>query len=394
MSDPSGHPITEEGGSSSSLLERYEKATLAVESDPQSAVHTLTELQLVVARQALFSSNESLDDIATSSLPLFKLEHDLAMAYTKLPTAGIQEIAIRGQNLKMACDLWTSFLQKLHAMEQLSNDEKAQYEDLLQLSDDNNSSNTNDDNNMDVFRPPPLPDREAKIARFRAKQQAENERNRLQAVQQRRGRMGMAATDELEGLDAEGLDRTLALTGIAIAKAEALEEWASTVRELPMIARMVQEQEQQQGDSRYGAAAGGSNSTGSQQDRRQKEAPRGPLKVTHVTQDSTTGQLQFRKEEIRSSVFRPGWNQPTMSLEELADKEVRGALEREARQKEAEAAAKDQPRRYDQLVKDGLEDNAELVDASAELDRKWDAFKDENPRGSGNKRGDVGDRNF
>lgn len=373
---------------SSSLLEQYEKA---IESDPESAVHALTELQLQVARQSLFSSNESLDDIATSSLPLFKLEHDLAMAYTKFPTAGIKEIAVRGKNLKMACDLWTSFLQKLQAMEQLSKDERAQYEDLLQLSDEN--LNTNGDNNNDAaataFRPPPLPDREAKIARFRAKQQAENERNRLQAVKQRRVRMGMAVTDELEGSDAEGLDRTLALTGISIAKAEALEEWASTVRELPMISRMVKEQEQQQGDSRYSG-----RSTESQQDRRQKEAPRGPLKVTHITQDSTTGQLQFRKEEIRSNVFRPSWNQPTMSLEELAEKEVREAREREARQKEAEVAAKDQPQRYDRLVKDGLEDNAELVDASAALDRKWDDFKDENPRGSGNKHGDVGDRNF
>ena len=122
--------------------------------------------------------------------------------------------------------------------------------------------------------------------------------------------------------------------------------------------------------------------------------PEGPLKVTHITQDSTTGQLQFRRQEIRSQVLRPGWNQPTVSLEELADREVSAAREREANQKRAEAANQRQPRRYDQLRKDGLEDEADLVDASAALDRQWDAFKDMNPRGSGNKRGDVGDRNF
>jgi len=389
MSDPN------EELNEGSLLERYEKAIEIVESDPETAVNSLKELQLLVASQALFSSNESFDDIATSSLPLFKLEHDLALAYTQLPTNGIQEIAKRGQNLKMACDLWASFVQKLDAMEQLSKDEKAQYEELLQLSEDDEASNSGNITGGTPFRPPPLPDRDAKIARFRAKQQAEQEHKRLQALRDRRARMGMADTDELDGHDAEGLDRTLALTGIALAKAQALEEWSSTVRELPMIARMVKDQEQRQGDARYGGGA--AEREGAQDDvrrRQQQHQARGPLKVTHITQDSMTGQLQFRKEEIRANVLRAGWNQPTMSLEELAEREVREALEREARQKESEAAAKHQPRRYEQLVKDGLEDNADLVDASAELDRKWDAFKDENPRGSGNKRGDEGDRNF
>lgn len=83
-----------------------------------------------------------------------------------------------------------------------------------------------------------------------------------------------------------------------------------------------------------------------------------------------------------------------MSLEELAEKEVAAAMERDEKQKLAEASQKDAPRKYEDLVRDGMEDNADLVDASADLDRRWDDFKDENPRGSGNKRGDVGDRNF
>jgi immunoglobulin-binding protein 1 len=73
---------------------------------------------------------------------------------------------------------------------------------------------------------------------------------------------------------------------------------------------------------------------------------------------------------------------------------MKEAMERDARQKESEAGRMNEPRRYEQLVKDGMEDDADLVDASAALDRNWDQFKDENPRGMGNKRGDVGDRNF
>jgi hypothetical protein len=83
-----------------------------------------------------------------------------------------------------------------------------------------------------------------------------------------------------------------------------------------------------------------------------------------------------------------------MSLEELAEMEVEQAMERDVRQTEAQILNARAPRRFDQLVKDGLEDDMELVEASAALDRNWDNWKDENPRGSGNKRGDVGDRNF
>lgn len=42
-------------------------------------------------------------------------------------------------------------------------------------------------------------------------------------------------------------------------------------------------------------------------------------------------------------------------------------------------------RRYDQLEADGDEDNEELVEQAANHDREWDNWKDENPRGAGNK---------
>ena len=67
---------------------------------------------------------------------------------------------------------------------------------------------------------------------------------------------------------------------------------------------------------------------------------------------------------------------------------------RSEREKIAEEEEKKKPRRFEYLVKDGLEDDADLVDASAQKDREWDDFKDSNKRGWGNKKGDQGDRNF
>ena len=78
----------------------------------------------------------------------------------------------------------------------------------------------------------------------------------------------------------------------------------------------------------------------------------------------------------------PGHNLPTMTLEELAEIEVAEAMERQAKQ--ASAGPRDN-RRMKQLEEDGDEDDARLADQAAEHDRKWDDFKDDNKKGSGNK---------
>jgi hypothetical protein len=380
------------------LLERFRKAVRQQqqeEVDPGKVVDAITELQRDVARCALFSKDDyNLDDIPTSSLPLLALEHHLAMAYTQLPTpvSSVEMMHQRREHLQRACDLWASFLQKLEPFELLDKHEISQYRDLLELSEQQQECDTTTIDSRKLA-PPPL-DRDVKIARFRMKQQAEMEYQRLEALQERRRRLGMNPNEIMDGNDEEGLDRSFALTVLQIAKVDALEEWANTIRELPMIDMMIA--------SRQGAKTNNQNNPqlemrGSQtpQDpRKRSHNHHEPLRLTHITQNPATGQLDIRREEMRGRVFQPGWNQPTMRLDEWAEIEVRRAREREARQAAAEIQIRTQPRRYDQLVKDGMEDDQDLVDASAALDRKWDDFKDENPRGSGNKRGDVGDRNF
>mmetsp|Transcript_16702 Transcript_16702/g.38562 ORF Transcript_16702/g.38562 Transcript_16702/m.38562 type:complete len:151 (+) Transcript_16702:1-453(+) len=139
--------------------------------------------------------------------------------------------------------------------------------------------------------------------------------------------------------------------------------------------------------------AGKDNETDGRSFRSAPQSKKG-LQVTHVSKDPSTGHLRFKRDEIQSKVFQPGWSQPTMSLEELGEREYQQAMEREERQRQAAAERMYQPKRYKDLVKDGMEDNAELVDASAKLDRNWDDWKDQNPRGSGNKMANRGDKNF
>ncbi|GKY98080.1 hypothetical protein MPSEU_000765900 [Mayamaea pseudoterrestris] len=374
------------------LAERFERAIRESSSEPAHAIILFETLQVQVAQLSLFSDNEELADISTKSLPFLSLEHHLAMCHMSLPMqhANMTE---RYTNLQRACDYWTAFLQRLDQLELLTKEERTQYHDLMELSQQQVSSHDHQDVASSRVMPPPM-NRDVKIHRFRQKQVALQERERLVSLQQRRNRLNISETDDLDGYDYESLLRNLYLKALEIDKLDALEEWSSVIRELPMICMMLQRQTQQ-GEAGNGttapstdvrappAAAAFSNNHSNK-----------PLQVTRITQDAATGRLQMRQEEIRSQVFQPGWTQPTMSLEALAEREVSDALERQAQQTIAEANRKLQPRRFDLLRKDGLEDDANLVDASALLDRQWDDWKEENPRGSGNKRANVGDRNF
>ena len=69
-----------------------------------------------------------------------------------------------------------------------------------------------------------------------------------------------------------------------------------------------------------------------------------------------------------------------MTLEEFAQLEMEEAKER------AEKSNEDigRPLRYEELVKEGKEDEEDLVDLATKEDRKWDNWKDENTKGSGN----------
>jgi hypothetical protein len=292
------------------------------------------------------------------------------MALSNLP-AGPGNMEERKKNVSRSLDLWSSFIGKLEELELLSNEEVREYHELME--------------DCDVDKAMPPANRDVKIARFKAKQLAKQEVERLKAQRERRTRCGVAPDDDMDGHNEESLERSVALRELTIHKGEAFESWSQSKREIPMILMMVKMEEERQHATRHNGATPA-------QDQR-PPPPAKPLQLTHITKDYA-GTLQIKKEEILSKVFRPGWNQPTMSLEELGEREYHQAMEREERQKISEAEQLNQPRRYEDLVRDGMEDNAELAEASAKLDRDWDDWKAENPTGSGNKRGNQGDRNF
>mmetsp|Transcript_18888 Transcript_18888/g.21640 ORF Transcript_18888/g.21640 Transcript_18888/m.21640 type:complete len:370 (+) Transcript_18888:107-1216(+) len=368
LEDPT--PLTEQGeiDETSSLLDRYQKAPLAL------SIEQLLEVQRQISFLALFSSNESLDDLSTKSIPFLSIDYYLALAYFNIPTASPEE---RKSNLLLGINSLSQILQLLEDYEIL-NDEKTkrEFHNLLQLDmlDEEN-------NQKELLRLSATP-REDKIERLKTKKSLKQQATQFESLKERRLRLGISNEEIMDGYDEESLERTLELRIIAVHALEALDEWKQALREIPMLIMQLRiglERQQQK------------ESSMPQQPTSHSKQP--PLKLTHITK-SQTGQFQIRKEEIRSKVFQPGWNQPTMSLDEFAQKEVEAAIQRQEQSDIAAEINKLAPKRYDELVRDGLEDNVDLVDASAKLDRDWDDWKDQNPRGCGNKMGDRGDRNF
>lgn len=367
-----------------SLDKRLDNARAMIESSAKECIPLLDSIQRDVQALSLFSKNETVEDISTKSIPFLAVDHFLALALGNLPVEPGAMIR-RKENIERSLTLWGHFLERLEALELLSKDETTEFHRLVEAREEGSAAESG---SSKFGRGVPV-DRDAKIARSKAKQQQRQEIEKLKALMDRRNRCKIAPEDEMDGHDLDSLERSLVLKELQSFKVEALENWFQTMRELPMIEQMIKMDSERQQRTKH--TGDGNNFTGPNS--RRPPSNKG-LQVTHITQDAVTGQLQFKRDEIRSKVFRPGWSQPTMSLEELGEREYRAAIEREERQKEAEAQRVFQPKRYDELEKDGMEDNAELVEASAKLDRAWDDWKDENPRGSGNKMANRGDKNF
>mmetsp|Transcript_17507 Transcript_17507/g.26818 ORF Transcript_17507/g.26818 Transcript_17507/m.26818 type:complete len:430 (+) Transcript_17507:284-1573(+) len=379
----------------------------------EKSIDILTKLQTQLSRSGTLSNNEVLDDVATSSLEFIGVEYHLGRAFLMLPTYQLgsnnnsnnnsaSPSILRKTNITRATDYFHAYLKKVDQLDLLNEATIKEYHTLLDMED------IDDDDAKS--RPAPTTRmnqsqiREMKIQRFQRKRVASQKQAQFQSLLQRRSRLGLAQEEEMEGHDFESLSRTLYIETLRLYAEECVEEIQSCLGELEMLdmaiqmerGRMIRQDPRMHSDSRNGAADSGGLSS------------KQPLQMTQITQHPLTGELQLQtqqvmngqlkpimqRQEIANQVFRPGWNQPTMTLEELGERERADAIQRAEQQKVAEAEAKFRPRRYEQLVKDGMEDDEKLVEASAKLDRDWDEWKEENPRGSGNKMSERGDRNF
>ena len=358
----------------------YFSAVSSLTSSPTQEIYasSLASLSKVfddLRRSGTFSTNEEIDDVSTEDIPYLSLPYYLSLCERNVADLDSGSRAEqRRKKLTRGLDLLVAFVGQCEKMRVVEGEEIDGYNRLIYSAaaddDDDGSGERKYAKKMTAGE-----NREAKIARYKMAKSIENEVGRMRGVRDRRRRLGVAKDEDFEGFgDEEVLVREvrvlpshkitpcsphahpmlnpcsphahltpkpqLELKNLKRLVVVSVDEIVSIHQELEMLTMMCEMEKARthktQAPPRPTPADMMNNNNNNNAN---ANAPKIPN--LQISQDPISGQLIFKREEIRKGVFRPGWNLPTMTLEELGEIEMRDAIEREKRQKEAEVLEKE-----------------------------------------------------
>ncbi|KAI1367625.1 TAP42-like family protein [Xylaria arbuscula] len=356
--------MAEEPRTLKSAFQAAEKKRLAVEAsydmisssyqdDVAEARRAYEECAQIIDRIALFSTNESLEDLATSDLPYLLVQYHIAEMLQKVSTSSPIE---RKRILTSTRDAYEKFLHLLDSYSILSpQDSKL----LVEYNEDPANFSTISTRDANARR-------NAKIANFKAEKE----------LKQKLAYMRTSPRYLEEGGDEEAV-RELHLANLALCAHMTFQGLEGINREMEILAQAPIPLMPQ-------------DTTIEEDNRRRKES----IDLDHYSekldsplrlQSNSTGPLLSQagkplrpftlvsnRQELQRGVFRPGHNLPTMSIDEYLEEErrrggiIEGGGEASGRQPEPD------------------EDNIEKADEETMKARAWDDFTEANPRGSGN----------
>lgn len=374
----------------------------------EDGIHAINSCLALIRSLHIFSSNEDIDDIKTTHIILLLSEALLArlvmlqspvMISNQVSSASASssssssssagnggfrmDVDKRKEQLLRAYNLNISYLKKLNelgvldatlttaykaAMKSFENaqlmfDKSAQKEakSVAESKGKMAAAQTTD----------PSAVRALKIERFKSQKNDEKLLQELHSKIQR-------ANDVEDSGNAEEFTREASLLVLKNASRKALDEIDGILREFDMVYHMMQLEEQA---SRLGLSSPAALPS------QQKPVGKG-LSVTQIGPNH-----QIKRETFKDGVFKPSHRQPTMTIEEFGELEMKKANEMQEKQAAAKLAAKNYvddneyasiaPVHYQTLKEQGMEDNIKLVDKSTLKDRAWDDWKDDHTKGAG-----------
>ncbi|PNS18848.1 hypothetical protein CAC42_5387 [Sphaceloma murrayae] len=315
----------------------YQDAVRSALTDYQKCLETADQV-------ALFSPNETIDDVTSNDIQYFLLHYRVAELTLKRIGSD------RRGDLKKAQASLCAFLKQIDSYEILERVDAKLLERLLEAPD-NFSIVTGTD---------PAAKREVKIRRFKEEKEL---RQRLEFL-----RSSSAASQD------EEMTRTLHLQHVQYGVHQAFQMLESIVQELHILAlappprpepdlngTLDERDRERQGDG-YSDRLDGPMSAGL----------KGAL-LDAKGRPMRPFTLLDKRQELQAGVFRPDHSLPTMTIDEYLDEEMRrGGIIEGGGEKSGMRPEPD-------------EDDFEKADAETMKARAWDDFTEENPKGAGNR---------
>ncbi|KAF8042854.1 hypothetical protein BT93_A1242 [Corymbia citriodora subsp. variegata] len=370
----------------------------AVDQDTvRRGIEALRKCEDMISKLGLFSANETKDDISTSNLKYILVPFYLAELTEKV--AADDRVPL----LKASQGKLKEFVSFCEAMELVPKEE-------LETSVHGGS-------NQMVDR------RARKIARFKRQKAAESKLLEIKERKERRGRSTKAAAlstpveageEEMVDDDSEE-EREAWLTTISLAICKALDLLEMLQKEEEMLSA-IKEKQSKEGEKEFSRAILDERTKTAEVWHRNAAArarytkPAQPITCATFAQDVlegranvsdahehkhqpllfgpaslVNGSLTSERERMAAQVFQPGHRMPTMSIEEAGLKEMQmmqNFQERTAKFMEEANSAWYKEKKQPGPVEDEDEDD----DAAQEKARALDDWKDDNPRGAGNKK--------
>lgn len=352
----------------------------------------------MISKLGLFSSNEKKDDISTGNLKYLLVPYYLGELVEKISEGD------RLQILKASQAKLKEFIAFCEAMELLPEDE-------LETSI--------------PAGPNGFADRRAKkIARFKRQKEAESKLLELKERNERRGRSTRASAlsthvdvgqeDEPDEDGEEGREVWLATVSLSLCKAIDLLEM---LRKEEEMLSAIKEKELEEGQTQISQAMLDERTMKAEAWHRDAAArsqytrPAKPITCATFAQDVIEGRANVSqmhehkhqplifgpaslvgrnpttvREKMAAQVFQPHYRMPTMSIEEAGLKEMEIMNKWQEKNVKLMEEANSSWHKEKRPSKPSEEEEDEDEDAAEEKARAWDDWKDDNPRGAGNKK--------
>ncbi|XP_024029769.1 PP2A regulatory subunit TAP46 [Morus notabilis] len=388
------------------LFEQARKIHLSVSESgavDQEAVRkgceALGKCEEMISKLGLFSANETKDDISTTNLKYLLVPFYLGELTEKIVRDDRIHI------LKASQAKLKAFISFCESMELLPEEE-------LEAS-------TRGGSDSFVYR------RARKIARFKRQRAAESKLLEIKERKERRGRSAKAATlstpveaGEEDVLDDDGEEEREAwFTTISLAICKAMDLLEMLKKEEEILSA-IKEKQSKEGDKEFFLDLLDDRTKKAEAWHRdaavraQYTKPARPITCAAFAQDVLEGRakvsqahehkhqplifgpqslvggrLTSERERMAAQVFQPGFRLPTMSIEEAGLKEMN--MMNKWQERNAKLMEEANSAWYKDSKKPGpsnADEDDEDDDAAQEKARAWDDWKDDNPRGAGNKK--------